>query len=58
VDWHFDRSRRPVEADLEDYARRIGFTDSDALVRALVRELCYVRSLKQEVGNETPTLAR
>ena len=58
MDWHFDRLHRPVEVDLEDYARRVGFADSDALVRALVREFCYVRCLKQEVADETPALAR
>jgi len=58
VGWHFDRVRRPVEADLEDYARRVGFADADALVRALVREFCYLRCLEQEVGDESPALAR
>lgn len=58
MDWFFQRTRQPVEADLEDYARRIGFADSDGLVRALLREFCYVRCLKQEVGDESPALAR
>ena len=47
--WYFERLGRTVPADLEDFAKRTGFEDVDALVRALVREFCYVRSLSREV---------
>jgi len=51
VSWHFNRLGRPLQADLEDYARQAGFEDADALVRALVREFCYMRCLsREEVG--------
>jgi hypothetical protein len=55
--WYFARLGRPVERDVEGYARRSGFTDADAFVRALVREFCYRRCLGEEVGNESPASA-
>jgi len=55
--WYFDRRGQPAVADLEDHAMRAGFGDSDALVRALVREYCYERCAQQEVANEAPAPA-
>lgn len=43
--WYFEeRLDRPVPADVERYAIATGFADVDALRRAVLRELSYVRS--------------
>jgi hypothetical protein len=43
--WYFEeRLGRPVPADVERYATATGFADVDALRRAVLRELSYVRS--------------
>jgi hypothetical protein len=48
--WYFDRLGRTPPADLEDYADQAGFGDSGGLIRAVLRELCYLRCLDQEAG--------
>jgi hypothetical protein len=43
LQWHFQRPPSPVEADLRQYARRLGYGQVDEFVRALLREHCYAR---------------
>jgi hypothetical protein len=54
LSWYFDRRGQPVATDLEEFARKAGLGDSDAFVRALVREFCFMRCSQQEVGYEAP----
>jgi hypothetical protein len=56
--WHFGRLGQPQPADVEQYAEQAGFDDSGALLRALLREWCYLRSMGQEVSGATASPAR
>ena len=46
--WHFGRVNRPVEADLKQYAHRLGYGHQDELILAALREYCYTRLTNQE----------
>jgi hypothetical protein len=48
LQWYFDRLGRPVEEDLERYARVLGFKDEGSFFRAVLREFLYVRSTRGE----------
>jgi hypothetical protein len=41
--WYFQRLQRPLEANLPQYASGLGYEDVNDLVRAVLREFCYVR---------------
>lgn len=44
-EWYFhERLGRPAPADLDAYARSLGFLDEDALRRAVLRERCFLRA--------------
>jgi hypothetical protein len=41
--WYFqERLGRPVETDIDQFARSAGFVDRHAFRRAVVREFCYL----------------
>ncbi len=42
--WYFQRLGRPVPASIRHYARRVGFPEEDAFLRAVLREYCYVKA--------------
>ena len=46
--WYFERLGRPVEEDLERYARVLGFKDEGSFFRSVLREFLYVRSTRGE----------
>ncbi len=48
LEWYFERGGRRIPVDLNQYAREAGFRDEHFLIRALLREFCYLR-----LGNST-----
>lgn len=48
--WYFGQRDQSVPTDLDDYARRNGLGDSEALVRVLLREYCFMRCTEREVA--------
>jgi hypothetical protein len=44
LQWYFQRLGCPVPANSRRYARRVGFPDEDAFLRAVLREYCYLRA--------------
>jgi hypothetical protein len=55
--WYFGRLDRAIPIDIEDFAHRSGFDDSEALVRAALREYFFVRTLEREVASGAPAPA-
>jgi hypothetical protein len=50
--WYFEkRLGRPVEPDIDQFARSAGFVDRDAFRRAVLREFCYVE--RKDVAAQT-----
>jgi hypothetical protein len=44
LQWHFQRLGCPVPASIRRYARRTGFPEEDAFLRAVLREYCYLKA--------------
>jgi hypothetical protein len=50
--WYFqERLGRPVETDIDQFARSAGFVDRHAFRRAVLREFCYVE--RKDVAAQT-----
>jgi hypothetical protein len=47
LQWHFGRLASRVEPDLQAYACRLGYSQAEDFVRAVLREYCYVRLTNQ-----------
>ena len=46
VEWYGGQLGQPITGDLGAYARSLGFEDREMLIRAIVREHCYIHSLE------------